>query len=137
MGILAPALQSGDENKRLGFTVTGSIATPRDLDVYRFHRTAGTPVWFDIDQTSGSLDAVLELIDADGNIIALSNQSITESIAGSVFSDANLIGANRALPMDQSSHLPNNQLSPVQHDFQGVNPLDRACGSCYPVQQER
>lgn len=124
LGVLAPNQQGGDENKRLGFTITGAIATPSDLDVYRFTGTAGTPVWFDIDQSSGSLDSIIELIDADGNIIALSNKSINESENGFVFSDPNLIGENRALPMDQLTHMPRNQLSFAQYDFQGINPLD-------------
>jgi large repetitive protein len=124
LGVLAPGLQSGDENKRLGFTITGSVATPSDLDVFRFSGTAGTPVWFDIDQSSGSLDSIIELIDADGNIIALSNKSLDESISGTVHSNPAMIGPNRVLPMDQSSHVPLNRLSLAQQDFQGVNPLD-------------
>lgn len=81
IGALSPALNGGDENLRLGFTVHGSIAAPQDLDVYSFTGAAGTPIWIDIDQTNGSLDTVVELIDSSGQIIAQSNTSLHESSA--------------------------------------------------------
>ncbi|MFN7892585.1 MAG: hypothetical protein ACK5OC_19970, partial [Pirellula sp.] len=124
LGTLAPNLNSGDENLRLGFTLSGSIATPRDLDVYRFAGTAGTTVWIDVDQSAGGLDSVVELVDANGNIIALSNDSLNESVAASIYSDPALIPAGRALPMDQQAFAKRNALSTAQVDFQGVNPLD-------------
>ncbi len=55
IGALAPAMNGGDENLRLGFTLHGAIAAPQDTDVYSFTGTAGTPIWIDIDQTNGSL----------------------------------------------------------------------------------
>lgn len=125
LGSLASDLNAGDENLRLGVTLTGSIASPRDLDVYRFGATAGTMLWIDVDQTSGSLDSVVELIDADGKIIAQSDNSISESVSQSVFSDSLLIPAGRALPMDQSAWSKTNVNEPnAQADFLGVNPLD-------------
>ena len=82
--MVADDLNAGDENLRLGFTVHGAIAANSDLDVYSFVGKAGTPVWIDIDQTDASLDTVVELIDVDGNIIAQSNDSLTESENGGV-----------------------------------------------------
>ena len=35
LGSLATSLSGGDENLRLGMTITGSIASPSDIDIYR------------------------------------------------------------------------------------------------------
>ncbi len=123
-GTIANKLNGGDENIRLGMTLTGSIASPSDIDVYRFVGTAGTTVWLDIDQTSGSLDSVVELVDANGQIIALSNNSIDESAFGVAFSDPALIPAGRVWPMDQIATAKRNLLDGTQVDFLSVNPLD-------------
>ncbi|MEM9643596.1 MAG: hypothetical protein AAF989_01270, partial [Planctomycetota bacterium] len=75
LGELAPNEESGDENRRLGFVVNGKIATADDVDVYSFVAESGTEVWLDIDQTTHSLDSVVELIDANGRVLAASNDS--------------------------------------------------------------
>lgn len=124
IGQVAANINAGDENIRLGTTLTGSIASPSDIDVYRFTGTAGTMVWIDIDQTSGSLDTVVELIDGNGQIIALSDNSVDESIAGSVFFDQSQIPINRTFPMDQMASVKRNALSNAQVDFLSTNPLD-------------
>ena len=66
---------AGDDILRLGFEVHGTIAfdRPNDVDVYSFQGYAGTEVWIAVDRTSFSLDTVLELIDADGNVLARSD----------------------------------------------------------------
>lgn len=81
LGTLAPDQKNGDETRRLGFEVHGNVAydNPGDVDVYSFKATAGTQVWFDIDRTSSALDTVLELVNADGAVIARSDNSIAES----------------------------------------------------------
>ncbi len=79
LGELAPNLVSGDENRRLGFVVNGAVLTNQDEDVYSFVGVAGTQVWLDIDRTSSSLDTVIELIDTNGLILALSDNSLEES----------------------------------------------------------
>ena len=127
IGSLAPTLESGDENIRLGITLAGTIASPSDLDVYRFNATAGSSVWFDIDRTSANLDTVVELLAADGTIIAQSNNSFDESILGKVYfsPDRNLIDPGTAFPLDQGRIPERNANAPsVQVDFQGTNPLD-------------
>lgn len=126
IGSLAKDIESGDENVRLGLTLTGSIARPNDVDVYRFTATTGSMVWFDIDRTSGNLDTIVELVDANGRIIALSNNSLDESSSGKVtFYDPNVITDDRIYPLDQSIFTPRNANAPgVQVDFQGTNPLD-------------
>lgn len=79
LGELAPDLSSGDENRRLGFIVNGSIIKPSDVDVYSFIGVAGTQVWIDIDRTSSSLDTVVELIDINGVALVISDDSLAES----------------------------------------------------------
>ncbi len=78
LGVLAPNEKSGDENQRLGFQVGGMISAPGDVDVYSFNASAGTEVWLDIDRTENSLDTVVELVDADGRTLALSDSSLLE-----------------------------------------------------------
>ena len=79
LGELADSTSGGDNVRRLGFIVEGTIAQPGDLDVYSFVAEAGTQVWLDVDRTNSRLDTVIELIDANGNVRALSNDSLAES----------------------------------------------------------
>ncbi|MEZ6150590.1 MAG: Ig-like domain-containing protein [Pirellulaceae bacterium] len=129
LGALAASLSGGDESLRLGFSLDGSIATPQDLDVYSFSATAGTPVWIDIDRTHGSLDSVVELLDANGRILAQSNNSLAES-AGTQnryvattgpepMAAESVSGLDRDPFATANSFLPN-----VARDFNSVNPLD-------------
>jgi hypothetical protein len=83
LGQLARSVSSGDENARLGFQVQGVIGRPSDVDVYSFTAFGGTEVWLDIDRTEASLDTVVELISADGRILALSDNSYSEENGGS------------------------------------------------------
>ena len=78
LGEIAPNTKSGDENRRLGFQIDGVLSAPNDLDVYSFRANAGTEVWLDIDRTLNSLDTVVELIDANGRTLALSDNSLAE-----------------------------------------------------------
>lgn len=103
LGELAPNERSGDENRRLGFIVDGSISQPSDIDVYSFIGEAGTSVWLDIDRTLSKLDTVLELIDANGNTLVLSDDSIAESIAESAGARARLTDSSRFNPDNASS----------------------------------
>ncbi len=128
LGTLAGTLSGGDENLRLGFSVDGTVAAPQDLDVYSFQGTAGSSVWIDIDQTSGSLDAVVELIDSDGNILAQSDNSLRES-AGTetrfVSPDTSKILPDQVLPLDSELFAPANSFTPTADtDLYSVNPLD-------------
>lgn len=79
LGELAPNEEAGDENRRLGFVVDGTILTRDDVDVYSFVAEAGKQVWLDIDRTSLGLDLVLELVDTNGNTLVLSDSSLLES----------------------------------------------------------
>jgi large repetitive protein len=133
IGALASSLNGGDENLRLGITLTGSIASPNDMDVYRFTATAGTMVWFDLDQTAGSLDTLLELIDEDGGIMALSEDSVLESVAEGSLANALYPQSVRAFPMDQDATMTRNANASGAHvDFQGVNPRDAGLRAILP-----
>lgn len=78
LGVLAPDQKSGDENRRLGFEVSGYISPtdPDDVDVYSFTGTAGTEVWIDIDRTSTALDAIVEVLNGAGTVLARSVNSV-------------------------------------------------------------
>ena len=78
LGTLAPSEKSGDENRRLGFEVHGFLTGPDDVDVYSFVGTAGTEIRLDIDRSSHWVDTVLELVDANGTVVAASDNSVTD-----------------------------------------------------------
>lgn len=99
LGQIARLATSGDENARLGFEVQGVLSRPSDVDVYSFTANGRTEVWLDIDRTTSSLDTVVELVSANGDILALSDDSFLEE---------NLTGQNRTwnqLPLDQSGSI--------------------------------
>ena len=81
LGSLAANEKSGDENLKLGYTIHGSISSNEDQDIYSFQGVAGTMVWLDIDRTDPQLDTVLEILDGDGDVLALSQDSRTEQAA--------------------------------------------------------
>ncbi len=125
LGSLAQSQHGGDENLRLGFTVAGTIASKSDVDVYSFVGYAGSQIWIDIDRTDMSLDSVVELIDFNGNIIAQSDNSLTESINGQVgFIDPNRIQSSRVQTMDMDPFAPQNARAGVDADFHSINPND-------------
>ncbi len=75
IGQLADENKGGDESLRMGFEVHGTIALdrPDDIDVYSFQGYAGSEVWIQLDRTTFALDTVVELLDADGNVLARSD----------------------------------------------------------------
>lgn len=104
IGSLAPHEKAGDDTRRLGFEIHGVISETSDVDVYSFQASAGTEVWFDIDRTDRSLDAVVELIDAHGNIIAQSDNSYAEELGDlSLYSDASRIDPRWVNPLRKSA----------------------------------
>ena len=80
IGELATGEQAGDDNVRLGFDVQGFLRDDStEADVYSFAGRGGTEIWLDIDRTSLGLDSIIELIDADGNVFARSDNSPDEA----------------------------------------------------------
>lgn len=131
LGLLATGENASDDNLRLGYTVAGVINNIDDVDVYSFQGTAGTQVWFDIDRTNISLDAVVELVDSDGNIIAQSDNSLDESTGAlGIFSDSAAIETTHVNSMQNNPQAPRNAgsgfgaLGNTFADFYSTNPLD-------------
>ena len=124
IGRLASEEKAGDENIRLGFTIHGAIADPSDQDMYSFEGEAGTMVWFDIDQTDPQLDTVLELIDGDGRVLALSQDSRAEANAGQLtFVNTALVRDGHALPM-QLDHDAERNATGEYRDLYSLNDGD-------------
>ena len=78
LGELGEQEKDSDENLRLGFTVNGSVSRANDVDVYSFVGSSGTEIWIDLDQTRHAFDGVVELLNANGQIIAQSDNSLDE-----------------------------------------------------------
>ncbi|MCA9173617.1 MAG: pre-peptidase C-terminal domain-containing protein [Planctomycetales bacterium] len=78
IGQLSPSFATSDENLRLGLQVNGILSSSADADIYRFEAEAGTPVVIDIDRTTHALDTVVELLAADGTVLARSDNSTAE-----------------------------------------------------------
>ena len=113
LGSMALEDKAGDDNLRLGFEVHGTIRTddPTDADVYTFNAPAGTEIWLDIDRTNHALDLVVELIKADGTVLARSDNSYFEELDGDV-EDL----STEAYTMDRDYWL--------RHDFYSTNDKD-------------
>ncbi|WP_164101631.1 tandem-95 repeat protein [Candidatus Laterigemmans baculatus] len=125
LGDLAGSIYQSDENLRLGFAIEGHLSEPTDVDTYAFTGIAGTDVWIDIDRTTFSLDTVLELLDASGNVLATSDNSFAE------VASPNGIGVQSSLVDGRVGPLAN---GPAQfhdigsgglyRDFESTNPRD-------------
>lgn len=116
LGLLASGENESNDVLRLGYTIHGAISTPNDLDVYSFRATAGTQIWLDIDRTADTLDSVIELIGADGTVLAASDNSVTETTSV-------MFGGGIAEPMRQSLYSTLNSNGSYK-DLYTVNPLD-------------
>ena len=125
LGALAPHEKSGDDILRLGFTVSGAVANPGDVDVYSFEAQAGTEVWFDIDSTTHALDAVVELLNTDGTIVAQSDNSLDEGNGfASVYANPTEIPLNHVQPLQKSEFLG--------RDHYSINPRDAGFRAILP-----
>ena len=122
LGELAPNQKAGDDNRRLGFEVSGFLANPDDVDVYSFEADAGTEIYIDVDKTTHALDAVLELVDADNNVLARSVNSLNETEAGALpFVAESLIDPVMG-PQAGVLHQSDNPF--LSKDYWAINPRD-------------
>ncbi len=80
LGDLAGRPTASDETLRLGFDVEGVLSQPNDVDVYSFTAEAGTQIWIDVDHTTYTLDTVIELLNANGDLLARSDNSTDETL---------------------------------------------------------
>lgn len=125
LGQIARTVTSGDENARLGFEIRGAIAKPSDVDVYSFVATGGTEVWLDIDKTNNALDTVVELIDANGRILALSNDSGSEETLGQIAFENSDLATNSSHPLRKTTaELYPSDSRGAPRDLYSTNPKD-------------
>ena len=117
VGNLAPNEKSGDDNRRLGFEVHGFLNQSTDVDVYSFEASTGTQVWIDIDRTAAGLDTVVELVTAQGVVLASSDDSALET-ATALGPEEERLGAltGAGRPMDVTDTLPGDLYSSNQFD---------------------
>ncbi len=80
LGDVASRPTASDENIRLGFVVQGVLSQPGDVDTYSFTGEAGTEVWFDVDDTTYTLDTVIEVLNSNGQLLARSDNSTAETL---------------------------------------------------------
>ncbi|MCC6508553.1 MAG: pre-peptidase C-terminal domain-containing protein, partial [Pirellulaceae bacterium] len=125
LGDLAANLTTSDETRRLGYQIQGVINEPSDVDVYSFRGTAGTEIWLDIDRTLNSLDTVVELVDANGRILALSDNSLSEENDPSQLFAANDMPAQSVHSLRKSTpQLYLSTAAGAPKDLYSTNPRD-------------
>ncbi|MCY2983371.1 MAG: Ig-like domain-containing protein [Planctomycetota bacterium] len=99
LGTLAKNEQSTDENLPLGFVVHGVLSDANDQDVYSFVGTAGTQVWFDVDNTRFSLDTIIEVLNANGDLLVRSDDSTFEQTGAQTIFTTALVNVNNVNPL--------------------------------------
>ncbi|MDA1052306.1 MAG: DVUA0089 family protein [Planctomycetota bacterium] len=137
VGHLAPNEKAGDENLRLGFEIQGSLTARDDIDVYSFSGQPGTEVWFDIDATGNTLDTVVELVDANGTVLARSDNSFAEAADPSLLFKSSSVAATSVNPLRKSGYDPLNPTAPSTleiPDRYSTNPRDAGMRVVLPGQ---
>lgn len=125
LGQISNQTTGGDENARLGFEIQGVINKPSDVDVYSFLANGRTEVWLDIDRTSSSLDTVVELVSADGTILALSDNSYFEETQPGTNPIYSTLSGSSANPLRKLSLVQASKSSIGEYrDDYGTNPKD-------------
>ncbi|MCC6510379.1 MAG: pre-peptidase C-terminal domain-containing protein, partial [Pirellulaceae bacterium] len=94
LGDLAARPSASSENLRLGFAVEGVLGQREDVDVYSFTAEAGSEIWLDVDYTNHNTDLVLELLDANGSLLARSDDSTFETIDPALLVTTGLISSS-------------------------------------------
>jgi hypothetical protein len=126
IGELASSETEGDENLRMGFVVYGFLNAPNDVDVYSFTAEAGTEIWLDIDRSTSALDTVVEVLNSDGDLIALSDNSLDETLDPSLlYSNPQEIAATSVRPLQKlaAQYQPRN-VSGLDKDYWSTNEFD-------------
>lgn len=125
LGALAPGEYGGDDNLRLGFEIDGFLNARNDIDYYSFTAAAGTEIWFDVDRSRYGLDTVVELLDANGVVIARSDNSQDETGDRGLLYQTDAIPSGDVNPLQKlnDSYQPHHA-SGLPKDIWGTNPLD-------------
>jgi hypothetical protein len=124
LGTLAANTDSGDENRRLGFVVAGVLSQAEDVDVYSFTGVAGSEVWLDIDHTRNNLDLVIEFLNANGELLARSDNSTFEAADPSLIFTSDLIDRSNVNPLATRTVGTKLTAGDVVKEDGTVNPLD-------------
>ena len=79
IGELAKNVSVADHVRRVGIEVDGYLSGNNDIDTYSFVGSPGSEVWVDVDSTTFTVDTVVEVLDANGNVLARSDNSFAET----------------------------------------------------------
>ncbi len=132
LGELAPNVFSSDEQFRLGFEVEGFLSEEVDVDNFSFTAEAGTRIWLDVDRTNFNLDTVIEVLDANGNVIARSDNSFDE-VAGAPLEDVDtLIAATTRSLQGGNTAYTEFGAGGLYEDFGSTNPRDAGLSLTLP-----
>ncbi|MCR9295349.1 MAG: Ig-like domain-containing protein [bacterium] len=124
LGDLAGSGQSSDENLRLGFVTQGVLSEPTDVDVYSFTAEAGTEIWIDVDDTTQSLDMMVELLNANGELLARSDNSNAETTDPSLVTKTPAIAPGLVNPLNQAEGSFRTNASGTFKEIGSINPRD-------------
>ncbi|MEC8555201.1 MAG: Ig-like domain-containing protein [Planctomycetota bacterium] len=125
LGNLAANDTSSDENNmRQGFSVLGALSEPTDVDVYSFTAEAGTEVWLDVDNTRHSLDLTIELLNADGDLLARSDDSNVETTNASLITKTAAIVPTFVNPLNEAVGDFRTNASGSFKEYGSTNPRD-------------
>lgn len=124
LGDLASDLSSSNENRRLGFVVEGVLSQNEDVDVYSFSAAAGAEIWLDVDYTKNNLDLVIELLDANGNLLARSDNSTEEAMNPSLLVRSALVDPSSINPLATRVSSTRTSASGAVKEDGTTNPLD-------------
>jgi len=125
LGDLAAFEFGGDDNLRLGFDIRGGLGASNDLDVYSFEASAGTEIWLDIDRTSNTLNSVVELLDANGTVVARSDDSLRETLDPSLLYRGPSILESAVHPLQKAADAyQSHNASGLAKDYYSLNALD-------------
>ncbi|MCA9132998.1 MAG: hypothetical protein KDA45_07575, partial [Planctomycetales bacterium] len=124
LGELASSLSAGNEDHRLGFVVEGVLSQSEDIDIYSFSGTAGTEVWLDVDYTQHNMDLVLELLDANGTLLARSDNSTAEIQDPSLLFVSPLMAPGSVQPVTSRTTGVRTTSGGAVYEDGSTNPLD-------------
>lgn len=137
LGDLAPDEVSGDDNLRLGFEIHGFLNARDDVDYYSFTAPGGTEIWFDVDRTRYGLDTVFELLDADGVLIAQSDNAQDETADAGLLYQTDAIPAGDVNPLQKlNDRYQPHHASGLPKDVWGTNSLDAGLRVVLPGAQD-
>ncbi|MEM7474060.1 MAG: Ig-like domain-containing protein, partial [Planctomycetota bacterium] len=125
LGDLAGDPSNSDENNlRHGFSVQGALSEPTDVDVYSFTAEAGTEIWIDVDDTTHSLDMMIELLNADGDLLARSDNSSDETLNSSLITRTAGIIPTLVNPLNEAVGDFRTNASGTFKEYGSTNPRD-------------